>query len=112
MNLTVTERAQEYIAKAGGIITMRIEKRLIPSCSKLQTADVPVVRLGAPEEHEQNDFKVFDVDGVRIYTHNSLLMHNDQAFLSVDTQLNLFDRTLVVYGLPASNANCGNCTSC
>ncbi|MDF2569160.1 MAG: hypothetical protein K0R55_764 [Sporomusa sp.] len=30
MNVIVTERAQEFIAQEGGIITVRIEQRLIP----------------------------------------------------------------------------------
>ncbi|XER02258.1 hypothetical protein SMWOGL2_27420 [Sporomusa malonica] len=30
MNMTVSDRAQEFIAQEGGIITVRIEQRLIP----------------------------------------------------------------------------------
>ena len=30
MNMTISERAQEYIAQEGGVITVRIEQRLIP----------------------------------------------------------------------------------
>ncbi|XEQ93360.1 hypothetical protein SCACP_22330 [Sporomusa carbonis] len=30
MNITVTQRAQEYIHQEGGIISVKIEQRLIP----------------------------------------------------------------------------------
>ncbi|WP_371381604.1 CC/Se motif family (seleno)protein [Sporomusa aerivorans] len=112
MNMTVTERAQEFIAKEGGVITVRIEKRLIPGCGKTQTADVAAVRVGEPQDYEKADYQSFKIDGVTVHAHSSVAEYNDQILLRIDTETNLFGQKLGMFGLPMPRQSCGDCTSC
>lgn len=112
MNMTVTERAQEFIAQAGGVITVKIEKRLIPGCGNLQTADVPAVRVGEPQEHEKDDYEAFTIDGVVVHAHRSVVNYNEQILLRIDIETNLFGKKLGMFGLPVPAQTCGTCSSC
>ncbi|HML35336.1 MULTISPECIES: CC/Se motif family (seleno)protein [Sporomusa] len=112
MNMTVTERAQEFIAQEGGVITVKIEKRLIPGCSSLQTADVPAVHVGEPQKHEKDDYQTFTIDGVMVHAHSSVVNYNDKILLRIDTETNLFGKKLGMFGLPVPAQTCGTCSAC
>lgn len=113
MNLTVTERAQEYIAQEGNVITVRIVKKLIPSCTSApQLADVPAAQLGKPADHEKTDFEVITIDNIKIYAHSSMSNYDDQISLRIDIETTLFDKRLAVYGMPLPAQSCGDCSAC
>ncbi len=112
MNLTIAGRAQEFISQEGGVISIKIEKRLIPGCGAMQTADVPAVRLGKPEDHEKANFSAMTIDGVQVFAHSSIVNYNDQIPLRIDIETTLFGNRLAVYGLPIPTQSCGSCTSC
>ena len=112
MNLTITERAKEYIDQEGGVIMVNIEMRLIPGWGAPQTAAVPSVRLGKPEDHEKADFEVVTIDNVEVYAHSSIINYDDQVSLRIDTETTLFGKRLAVYGMPLPTQSCGGCTSC
>ena len=112
MNLTVTEKAREFIAREGGVITVRIEKRPIPGCGQMQTADTASVRAGTPQDYEQADYQTFTIDGVTVHVHSSVISYNEQVALTIDTKTNLFGQQLEMYGLPVPRQSCGDCTSC
>jgi len=112
MNLTVTERAQKYIALEGGVISVRVAKQLIPSCTALKTADLPTVQLGKPEDFEKADYEAVTIDGVEVYAHSSIINYNDQIPLHVDTETTLFGKRLAMYGMPLPTQSCGDCSSC
>lgn len=112
MNLTIAGRAQEFISQQGGVITVKIEKRLIPGCGAMQTADTPAVRLGKPEDHEKANFEEITIDGVQVYAHSSVVNYNGKIPLQVDIETTLFGSRLAMYGLPLPTQSCGNCTSC
>ncbi|HWR43765.1 hypothetical protein [Sporomusa sp.] len=113
MNMIVTERAQEFIAQEGGIITAKLEQRLIPNCCNPPSiAPVPSVKLGKPEEHESAEYEAFVIDGAEVYAHTSIQNYSSEVLLRIDTETTLFGKRLVLYGLPVPAKNCGNCTSC
>jgi hypothetical protein len=112
MNLTIAGRAQEFISQQGGVISVRIEKRLIPGCGAMQTADAPAVRLGKPEDHEKANFEAVTIDGIQVYAHSSVVNYNAKIPLLVDIETTLFGNRLAMYGLPLPRQSCGDCTSC
>lgn len=112
MNLKIAERAHAYIMQEGGMITVRIAKKLIPSCSAMKTADLPAVQLGKPEQYEAADFAAITVDGIEVYVHSSIRAYNGQVPLTIDTETNLFGRQLAVYGMASPAQSCGDCSSC
>ncbi|WP_094605056.1 hypothetical protein SPSIL_031020 [Sporomusa silvacetica DSM 10669] len=112
MNLTVTERAQEYIAQEGNVISVRIAKRLIPSCTATKTADLPTVQLGKPADYEKADYEAVTIDGVEVYAHSSIINYNGQVPLRIDIETTLFGKQLAVYGMPIPIQSCGDCTLC
>lgn len=113
MNMIVTERAQEFIAQEGGIITVKLEQRLIPNCCNPPSiAPVPSVKTGKPEAGEAADYTAVTIDGAEVYAHTSIRNYDNENPLRVDIETTLFGKRLVVYGLPAPGKNCGSCTSC
>jgi len=112
MNLTIATRAQEFISQQGGVISVKIEKRLIPGCGAMQTADAPTVRLGKPEDHEKANFESVDITGVQVYAHSSVVNYNEKTPLLIDIETTLFGHRLAMYGLPLPAQTCANCTSC
>ena len=113
MNLIVTERAQEFIAQEGGIITVKLEQRLIPSCCNTPSiAPLPAVKTGKPEAGEADEYAAVTIDGAQVYAHTSIRNYNSDNPLRLDIETTLFGKRLVVYGLPAPDKNCGSCTSC
>ena len=112
MNLTIAGRAQEFINQQGGVISVKIEKRLIPGCGAMQTADVPAVRLGKPEDHEQANFELKVINEIQVYAHSSVVNYNEKTPLLIDIETTLFGHRLALYGLPLPAQTCGNCTSC
>lgn len=112
MNLTIAGRARDFISQQGGVISVKIEKRLIPGCGALQTADAPAVRLGKPEEHEKDSFSPVTIAGVEVYAHDTVVNYNGQVPLTIDLETTLFGSKLAMFGLPLPIQTCGNCTSC
>jgi hypothetical protein len=113
MNMIVTERAQEFIAQEGGIITVKLEQRLIPNCCNPPSiAPVPSVKPGKPEDPETAEYAAFKIDGAEVYAHTSIQNYDNENLLRVDIETTLFGKRLVLYGLPVPAKNCGTCTSC
>ena len=112
MNVIITERAQEFIMHEGGIITAKLEQRLIPNCSNpLSVAPVGLITTGKPEEQAKAEYEASVIDGVEVYLHTSIKDFNSENDLRIDIETTLFGKRLVAYGLPSAKG-CNGCTSC
>jgi hypothetical protein len=85
MNLMVTSEAQKYILLNGGSAAAKLEH--------------PRIKLGHPDESD-NDYKeVLLNDQVKVYIHLSLLNLDDHYNLKIDSGWGLFGKRLVLKGL-------------
>ncbi|BBB92727.1 MAG TPA: CC/Se motif family (seleno)protein [Methylomusa anaerophila] len=108
-NVIIFPGARELIMGQGGVITLKVENRLIPGCSESKIAAIPVVQAGEPDEGNEA-YQVVTVDDVKVYVHPTLTSGDNPQELRIGVETTLFDRRLMVIGAAGNNMHCGSCS--
>ena len=114
MDFNISGRAQQFIQENGNVITVIVEKRLLPNCSGAPAlTSCPTVRLGTPADNEAGEYLQSDKEGIKVFLHaTSTADYKSEKPLLVDLEKNLFAINLIFYGAPGTNNSCMGCTSC